>query len=123
MKKKLKVLIVDDSADDTRQATALLENAGHQVIAATNGYDGMSMARREMPDLILMDIVMPGINGFQATRQLTSDVATRNIPVIVISGKDQDADKVWAMRQGARGYLIKNIEKAALLGAIAEVMP
>ncbi len=121
--KKLKVLIVDDSAADTRQAATLLENAGHKVIAATNGYDGMSMARSEMPDLILMDIVMPGINGFQATRQLTSDFATRNIPVIVVSGKDQDADKVWAMRQGARGYLIKNVEKATLLGAIAEVMP
>jgi twitching motility two-component system response regulator PilH len=121
--KKLKVLIVDDSAADTRQAATLLENAGHKVIAASNGYDGMSMARSEMPDLILMDIVMPGINGFQATRQLTSDFATRNIPVIVVSGKDQDADKVWAMRQGARGYLIKNVEKAALLGAIAEVMP
>lgn len=121
--KKLKVLIVDDSAHDTKKAAALLENAGHHVIAATNGEDGICMARRELPDLILMDIVMPGINGFQATRQLTNDEVTRNIPVIVISGKDQDTDKVWAMRQGAKGYLVKHIEKAALLGAINDVMP
>ena len=120
--KKLKVLIVDDSAADTREAATLLENAGHRVIAATNGYDGLSMARDEKPDLILMDIVMPGINGFQATRQLTRDEMTKNIPVIVISGKDQDCDKVWAMRQGARGYLVKHIEKAALLGAINEAI-
>jgi len=121
--KKLKVLIVDDCAADTKKAAALLENAGHQVIAASNGQDGISMARRELPDLILMDIVMPGINGFQATRQLTNDEVTRDIPVIVVSGKNEDSDKVWAMRQGARAYLIKHIEKATLLGAIDEVMP
>lgn len=120
--RKLKVLIVDDSVADTRQAAALLENAGHKVIAASNGHDGLSMARDEKPDLILMDIVMPGINGFQATRQLMRDEITKNIPVIVISGKDQDCDKVWALRQGARGYLVKDIEKNALLGAIDEVM-
>ena len=121
--KKLKVLIVDDSAEDTRQAAVLLENAGHEVIAAINGMEGIAMARSELPDVILMDIVMPGINGFQATRQLKKDEVTRNIPVIVISGKDQETDKVWAMRQGAHCYLIKTVERAALLGAISEVMP
>ncbi len=121
--KKLKVLIVDDSDADTRSAAKLLENAGHEVIAASNGHQGISMARSERPDLILMDIVMPGINGFQATRQLAKDEMTRNIPVIVISGKDQETDKIWAMRQGAKGYIIKAIEKAVLLGAIDEVMP
>lgn len=121
--KKLKVLIVDDSAEDTRKAAALLENAGHRVIFASNGLDGISMARAELPDLILMDIVMPGINGFQATRQLTKDAATSSIPVVMISAKDQETDMVWAMRQGARGYLVKSLEKAALLGAINEVMP
>jgi twitching motility two-component system response regulator PilH len=121
--KKLKVLIIDDSAEDSRQAAVLLENAGHQVIAASNGADGISMARTEQPDLILMDIVMPGINGFQATRQLKKEERTRDIPVIIISGKDQETDKVWAMRQGARAYLIKTIERTALLGAITDVMP
>ncbi len=120
--KKLKVLIVDDSAEDTRQAAILLENAGHQVIAASNGVDGISMARTEQPDLILMDIVMPGINGFQTTRQLKNEEITRNIPVIIISGKDQETDKVWAMRQGAGAYIIKTVERAVLLGAINEVM-
>jgi twitching motility two-component system response regulator PilH len=121
--KKLKVLIVDDSAEDTQKTAAMLENAGHDVIAACNGVQGIAMARKELPDLILMDIVMPDINGFQATRQLKKDAITRDIPVIVISGKDQESDKVWAMRQGARCYLIKTVEKDALLGAIRDVMP
>ena len=121
--KNLKVLIVDDSAEDTRKTVILLESAGHEVIAARNGEDGISMARSERPDVILMDIVMPGINGFQATRQLAKDDSTKNIPVIVISGKDQDTDKVWALRQGARGYLVKAIERTSLLEAIHAVTP
>ena len=121
--KNLKVLIVDGSAEDTRKTLVLLASAGHEGSAARTGEDGLSLARSERPDVILMDIVMPGINGFQATRQLAKDDSTKNIPVIVISGKDQDTDKVWALRQGARGYLVKAIEKTSLLAAINEVTP
>ncbi|MDT8397065.1 MAG: response regulator [Pseudomonadales bacterium] len=120
--KKLKVLIVDDSAEDTRKAALLLKNAGHAVIVASNGMEGVAMAKQQLPDLILMDIVMPGLNGFQATRQLSHDEVTRNIPVIVVSGKDQETDKVWAMRQGAKAYLTKTIEKKILLDTIGDLM-
>lgn len=119
---QLKVLIVDDSAEDTRKAALLLQRAGHIVISANNGIDGVAMAKAQLPDLILMDVVMPGLNGFQATRQLSRDVVTCNIPVIVVSGKNEETDKVWAMRQGAKAYLTKAIERKTLFDTIGEVM-
>lgn len=119
---QLKVLIVDDSAEDTRKAALLLQRAGHIVISANNGIDGVAMAKAQLPDLILMDVVMPGLNGFQATRQLTKDEVTRNIPVIVVSGKKEETDKVWALRQGAKAYLTKAIERKTLFDTIGEVM-
>jgi twitching motility two-component system response regulator PilH len=73
----------------------------HQVLKAENGADGVALARQEKPDAVLMDIVMPGLNGFQATRQLTKDPETSAIPVIIITTKDQETDKVWGTRQGA----------------------
>jgi len=113
--KKLKVLIVDDSAEDTRKAAVLLENAGHQVIEARNGMDGIAMARSELPDVILMDIVMPGVDGFKATRMLAADPATRAIPVIMVSSKGQESDRTWGMRQGAVDYLVKPVKSAQLV--------
>lgn len=122
MEQKLRVLVVDDFRDDAEHVALLLRNAGHDVMTAENGEQGIAMARREQPDLILMDVVMPGMNGFQATRQLCRDEQTSGIPIIMISGKDQETDKVWGLRQGARAYLTKRVERQNLLSTIGEVM-
>jgi twitching motility two-component system response regulator PilH len=116
-----KVLIVDDSPTETYKLTGMLERHGHSVIVAENGETGLSKARQELPDVVLMDIVMPGLNGFQATRQLSKAKETAAIPVIIVSTKDQETDRVWGMRQGARGYLIKPVQEKELIGLIAEV--
>lgn len=120
--KKLRVLIVDDSREDVKKASAFLEQAGHEVLVASDGIEGVEMARNELPDLILMDVVMPRLNGFQATRQLCGDAATRHIPVIVVSGKDQETDRVWALRQGAKAYITKALRKDTLFDTIGKVV-
>ena len=96
-----RVLIVDDSPTEMYKLTAMLEKHGHVVLKAENGADGVALARRK-PDAVLMDIVMPGLNGFRATRQLTKDSETSHIPVIIVTTKDQETDKVWGKRQGPR---------------------
>lgn len=90
-----KILIVDDSPTETFAFKAMLENHGFEVITAENGADGVAIARSELPDVVLMDIVMPGLNGFQATRQLTKGAETKHIPVIIVTTKDQETDRVW----------------------------
>ncbi|WP_444929313.1 twitching motility response regulator PilH [Microbulbifer sp. SSSA002] len=117
-----RVLIVDDSPTETHKLSSILEKNGHIAISAPNGESGVEMARAERPDLILMDIVMPGLNGFQATRQLSKDSSTGEIPIIMVTTKDQDTDRVWGMRQGARAYLTKPVDESKLLDTIGEVL-
>lgn len=102
-----KILIVDDSPTHTATTRKILETAGYDVITAENGSEGIDIAKSAKPDLILMDVVMPELNGFQATRKLTQDPATKSIPVILLTTKDQNTDKVWGERQGAKAYLVK----------------
>ena len=116
-----KVLIVDDSPTETYKLTGMLEKNGHTVITAANGADGVATAKAEQPDIVLMDIVMPGLNGFQATRQLSKAKETQHIPVIIVTTKDQETDRVWGMRQGAKAYLTKPIDEKDLLDAIVNV--
>lgn len=116
-----KVLIVDDSPTETYKLTGMLEKAGHQVITASNGEEGVATAKAELPALVLMDIVMPGLNGFQATRQLSKSQETSHIPVIIVTTKDQETDRVWGMRQGAKAYLTKPIDEKELMKTISEV--
>lgn len=116
-----KVLIVDDSPTETNKLTSILERYGHAVISAGNGEDGVAIARQEIPDIVLMDVVMPGLNGFQATRQLSRGQETSSIPVIIITTKDQETDRVWGMRQGAKAYLTKPIDEAELIDTIKKV--
>lgn len=116
-----KVLIVDDSPTETYKLTGMLEKNGHSVITAVNGEDGVKTAKSELPDVILMDIVMPGLNGFQATRQLSKAPETAHIPVIIVTTKDQETDRVWGMRQGAKAYLTKPIDEKELFAIIAKV--
>ena len=117
-----KVLIIDDSATEVQQLKAILEGAGYDTLSAGSGEEGVAVAKSELPDVILMDIVMPGLNGFQATRQLSKNEATKNIPVIVVSTKAEETDRIWAMRQGACEYLVKPIEENALVLAVGAVI-
>jgi twitching motility two-component system response regulator PilH len=115
------VLVVDDSPTDQHVISSYLKNNGIRVIAASDGEQGMVLARSELPDLILMDVVMPGMNGFQATRRLNRDPATRAIPVIIVSSKGEVTDKVWGMRQGAVAYLTKPVTEADLMKTIRDL--
>ena len=114
-----RILIVDDSPVERHILTELLTGKGFQISIATDGPQGIESAKRDKPDLIIMDVVMPGINGFQATRTLSRDDETRGIPVILCTTKNEETDKVWGMRQGARDYVTKPIDPATLLGKIA----
>lgn len=116
-----KVLIVDDSPTETNKLTSMLERHGHSVSCAANGEEGVLKARAEIPDIVLMDVVMPGLNGFQATRQLSRGDDTAAIPVIIVTTKDQETDRVWGMRQGAKAYLTKPIDEAELINIITQV--
>ena len=115
------VLLVDDSQVEHNHLKSLLEQHGHNVILAESGADGVALCRQETPDVVLMDIVLPGMNGFQATRQLSEYPMTRDIPVIILSSKDQEADRVWGIRQGAREYLTKPVDEAVLLDTLLSV--
>jgi twitching motility two-component system response regulator PilH len=109
------ILIVDDSPTEVFQMTKALEQAGFKVEVAADGAEALKKAREMHPDLILMDIVMPGMDGFRATRVLSNDPATKSIPVIMISSKSQESDRVWGMRQGAVDFLVKPVTPAQLL--------
>lgn len=117
-----RVLIVDDSPTETHKLSSILTRNGHSVIEAKTGEEGIETAKRELPDLVLMDIVMPGINGFQATRKLSNDAQTKHIPIIIVTTKDQETDRVWGQRQGAKGYLTKPVQEKLLLETIAELL-
>ena len=116
------VLIIDDSPTELHLFQNMLENAGFNTLVADSGEEGLKSARLERPDCILMDVEMPGMNGFQATRQLTKDPMTASIPVIMITTKDQETDKIWGMRQGAVEYLVKPVADKDLVAMINKVM-
>ena len=116
------VLIIDDSPTELHLFQNMLEKAGFDTLVADSGEEGLRQARTARPDCILMDVVMPGMNGFQATRRLTKDPATAAIPIIMITSKDQETDKIWGMRQGAVEYLVKPIADKVLVAKINTVM-
>ncbi|ABO13220.2 TPA: response regulator [Acinetobacter baumannii] len=117
-----RILIVDDSPTETFRFKEILTKHGYDVLEASNGADGVTLAKAEQPDLVLMDVVMPGVNGFQATRQITRDEDTKHIPVVIVSTKDQATDRVWGKRQGAIDYLIKPIEEKQLIDVIKQFL-
>lgn len=117
-----RILIVDDSPTETFRFKEILTKHGYDVLEASNGADGVTLAKAEQPDLVLMDVVMPGVNGFQATRQITRDEDTKHIPVVIVSTKDQATDRVWGKRQGATDYLIKPIEEKQLIDVIKQFL-
>ncbi|MBV1873741.1 MAG: response regulator [Gammaproteobacteria bacterium] len=119
----MRVLIVDDSPTEMFKLKTILEDNGHDVIEATDGSNGVNIAAQELPDLILMDVVMPGLNGFQATRQISKNDLTAHIPIILVTTKNQETDRVWGKRQGAKDYLTKPVKEEILLETIARVIP
>lgn len=112
------ILLVEDSPTEAYVIADILARHGYQTLTAATGEEGINMARSHKPDLILMDVVMPGLNGFQTTRKLAKDEQTAHIPVIVVSSKDQDTDRIWAIRQGARDYIVKPVKEDLLIDRV-----
>jgi twitching motility two-component system response regulator PilH len=118
-----KILIIDDSPTDVRVFTTLLEGAGHIVSAVSTAEEGVERVRADLPDLVIMDVIMPGMNGFQATRTLTRDPATSAVPIVMITTKSMETDRVWGLRQGARAFITKPVKEKELLACINDLLP
>ena len=116
-----KVLVVDDSPTERFYLADLLTKNGFLVLTADSGDDAMAKARDQKPDLILMDVVMPGVNGFQVTRSISRDPEIGHIPVIMCTSKTQETDRIWGMRQGARDYVTKPINKAQMTAQLKKL--
>jgi twitching motility two-component system response regulator PilH len=112
------ILVVDDSPTDRQHLSDMLAKSGYAVTIAESAEEALAKVKQKRPDLVLMDVVMPGQNGYQATRTLSKDESTKNIPVIICTTKGQETDKIWGMRQGARDYIVKPVNQAELLAKI-----
>ncbi len=117
-----RILLIEDSPTDRAVFTQWLLKAGHEVLSTDNAEDGLQMARSQLPQLVLMDVVLPGMSGFQATRALSRDEATRGIPVLIVSTKSMETDMAWGMRQGATDYIVKPPREAALIARINQLV-
>lgn len=117
-----RIMIIDDSPTDTHVLEEILRKHGYTTVTATSADEGIETVKDIRPDLILMDVVMPGLNGFQATRELTTNPDTSAIPVILVTRKDQQVDRMWGMRQGARDYLVKPVKETVLMSLISETL-
>jgi len=103
--------------------TMLLEKSGHRVSSAANAEEGITRAKRDRPDLVIMDVIMPGMNGFQATRTLSRDNDTASIPILIVTTKSMETDRVWGLRQGAKDFLTKPVSPQELLSRIQNLLP
>ncbi len=117
-----RIVLIEDSPTDRAVFTQWLEKAGHEVLVADNAEDGVKLVRESAPQLVLMDVVLPGISGFQATRGLKRDEATKDIPVIIVSTKAMDTDRAWGLRQGASDYMVKPPREEELIARINELV-
>ena len=116
------VLIVDDSPTEVHVLKTWLEKNGFTTLTAESGEEGIQKARNQKPDAIIMDVIMPGMSGFQATRQHTKDPETSRIPIVMVTTKSQETDKIWGMRQGAVAYLPKPVTEKQVVGKMHEVL-
>jgi twitching motility two-component system response regulator PilH len=117
-----RILIVDDSPSQLMGIRRIVEKLGHDALTAEDGAAGVEAAKREIPDLILMDVVMPNLNGFQATRSISREATTKHIPVILVTTKDQDTDRMWGLRQGAKAYITKPFSETELSELIGQYL-
>jgi twitching motility two-component system response regulator PilH len=116
------IMIVDDSPTEVHVMKTALEKHGFQTLSASDGSECLTLAREVRPDLIFMDVVMPGLNGYQATRTLRRDPITKSIPIVIVSTKNQETDRIWGMRQGAVDYLVKPVDATDLVAKAQEVL-
>ena len=116
------IMIVDDSPTEVHIMKTALEKHGFRTLSASDGNECLTLAREVKPDLIFMDVVMPGLNGFQATRSLSRDPLTKSIPVVMVTTKGQETDRIWGMRQGAVDYLVKPVDASDLVAKANEVL-
>lgn len=116
------ILIVDDSPTDAYLVKNILESNGYQTAEASSGDEGVAKAQELKPNLILMDVVMPGLNGFQATRKITKNPETSSIPVVIVSSKNMDSDRAWGLMQGAKEFLVKPVKQDELLETIKKLI-
>ncbi len=116
-----KILLVDDSRTELHMLSDLLRKRGYSVRTAENGDEALTLLAEDRPDLILMDVVMPGQNGFQLTRSITRDPRYLGLPVIMCTSKSQETDRVWGMRQGARDYVVKPVQADELIAKIKKL--
>jgi twitching motility two-component system response regulator PilH len=116
------ILVVDDSRTVIAAFQKVLRQAGFRVLTAMNGQEGIAVAKAKKPDLILMDVVMPGINGFQATRYLRQQPATCDIPIIIVSGEQQATEQFWGKRVGANGFMTKPVDRGVFFSKIFELL-
>jgi twitching motility two-component system response regulator PilH len=118
-----RILIVDDSPSQLLGIKRIVEKLGHETLTAEDGAAGVEVAKQQLPDLILMDVVMPNLNGFQATRTISKNPDTAHIPIVLVTTKDQETDRVWGMRQGAKAYVTKPIKEDELAKTLQELLP
>lgn len=117
-----RILIVDDSPSQLMGMKRIVEKLGHEALTAEDGAAGVEAAKAQKPDLILMDVVMPNLNGFQATRAISKEATTAHIPIVLVTTKDQETDKVWGMRQGAKAYITKPFNENQLIDVINSLL-
>jgi twitching motility two-component system response regulator PilH len=115
-----KILIVDDLPTEVQLMQAAITKLGHTTVVATDGEQALEMARREIPDLVLLDVVLPRMDGFQVCRKIKKDPQTTKIPVILVSSKTQESDKFWGLKQGASAYICKPFSPQDLADAVAK---
>lgn len=118
MKMAKKVLCVDDSVTDLENMKKICTDAGYEVVTATNGQEAIDKASSELPDAILLDVIMQPLNGFQACRKITKNADTKHIPIILVSSKGEEADKMWGDEQGAKGYVVKPYDSEQILNEL-----
>ena len=117
-----RILLIEDSPTEAAVMAQLLERNGHKVTTSGSAEDGIASCKRDKPDLVLMDVVLPGMNGFQATRALSRDAETSHIPVLIVSTKGMETDRVWGLRQGAKDYIVKPPSEDALIARIDQLL-
>lgn len=116
------ILIADDSPTEIFMLKKILEKHQHKIIIAEDGQQAIDLTLNQKPDLIVMDVIMPNLNGFEATRLLSKNPNTCDIPIVIVSTKNQESDKVWGLRQGAKGYLGKPINEASLITEVNKLL-